>query len=138
LTKKEKMSIYLSKATQRDLANLQKIADRDDELIEMRDKHGLLLAVATSIKALTELKNKEGKPLYKIESIKKLNYDHVEEIITYDIQLDIYNGKKQIDHRFQEKFDKQESYWLFMAKKWFNTSTNVLKGSDVIINKLKY
>ena len=132
------MSIYLSKATQRDLANLQKIADRDDELIEMRDKHGLLLAVATSIKALTELKNKEGKPLYKIESIKKLNYDHVEEIITYDIQLDIYNGKKQIDHRFQEKFDKQESYWLFMAKKWFNTSTNVLKGSDVIINKLKY
>ena len=130
--------LLLSKTTQRDLANLQKIADRDDELIEMRDKHGLLLAVATSIKALTELKNKEEKPLYKIESIKKLNYDHVEEIITYDIQLDIYNGKKQIDHRFQEKFDKQESYWLFMAKKWFNTSTNVLKGSDVIINKLKY
>jgi hypothetical protein len=132
------MSLLLSKATEKDLANLQKIAERDDELIEMRDKHGLLLAVATSIKALTELKNKEEKPLYKIESIKKLNYDHVEEIITYDIQLDIYNGKKQIDHRFQEKFDKQESYWLFMAKKWFNTSTNVLKGSDVIINKLKY
>ena len=130
--------LLLSKTTQRDLANLQKIADRDAELIEMRDKHGLLLAVGTSIKALTELKNKEGKPLYKVESIKKLNYDHVEEIITYDIQLDIYSGKKEIDHRFQEKFDKQESYWLFMAKKWFNTSTNVLKGSDVIINKLKY
>ena len=139
--------LLLSKTNQRDLANLQKIADRDDELIEMRDKHGLLLAVATSIKALTELKNKEGKPLYKVESIKKLNYDHVEEIITYDhveeiitydIQLDIYSGKKQIDYRFQDKFDKQESYWLFMAKKWFNTSTNVLKGSDVIINKLKY
>ena len=130
--------LLLSKTTQRDLANLQKIADRDDELIEMRDKYGLLLAVATSIKALTELKNKEGKPLYKVESIKKLNYDHVEEIITYDIQLDIYSGKKDINHKFKEKFDKQESYWLFMAKKWFNTSTNVLKGSDVIINKLKY
>lgn len=130
--------LLLSKATEKDLANLQKIADRDDELIEMRDKHGLLLAVATSIKALTELKNKEGKPLYKVESIKKLNYDHVEEFITYDIQLDIYSGKKEINHKFQDKFDKQESYWLFMAKKWFNTSTNVLKGSDVIINKLKY
>lgn len=132
------MSLLLSKTTQRDLANLQKIADRNDELIEMRDKHGLLLAVATSIKALTELKNKEGKPLYKVESIKKLNYDHVEEFITYDIQLDIYSGKKEINHKFQDKFDKQESYWLFMAKKWFNTPTNVLKGSDVIINKLKY
>lgn len=130
--------LLLSKTNQKDLANLQKIADRDDELIEMRDKHGLLLAVATSIKALTELKNKEGKPLYKVESIKKLNYDHVEEFITYDIQLDIYNGKKNVNHKFKEKFDKQESYWLFMAKKWFNTSTNVLKGSDCIINKLKY
>lgn len=130
--------LLLSKANQRDLANLQKIADREDELIEMRDKHGLLLAVATSIKALTELKNKEGKPLYKVESIKKLNYDHVEEFITYDIQLSIYQGKKDFNHKFQDKFDKQESYWLFMAKKWFNTSTNVLKGSDVIINKLKY
>ena len=130
--------LLLSKTNKQDLANLQKIADRDDELIEMRDKHGLLLAVATSINALTELKNKEGKPLYKVESIKKLNYDHVEEIITYDIQLDIYSGKKEINHKFQDKFDKQESYWLFMAKKWFNTSTNVLKGSDVIINKLKY
>lgn len=130
--------LLLSKTNKQDLANLQKIADRDDELIEMRDKHGLLLAVATSINALTELKNKEGKPLYKVESIKKLNYDHVEEFITYDIQLDIYSGKKEINHKFQDKFDKQESYWLFMAKKWFNTSTNVLKGSDVIINKLKY
>ena len=130
--------LLLSKTNKQDLANLQKIADRDDELIEMRDKHGLLLAVATSINALKELKNKEGKPLYKVESIKKLNYDHVEEIITYDIQLDIYSGKKDINHKFKEKFDKQESYWLFMAKKWFNTSTNVLKGSDVIINKLKY
>ena len=54
--------LLLSKTNQKDLANLQKIADRDDELIEMRDKHGLLLAVATSINALTELKNKEGKP----------------------------------------------------------------------------
>ena len=130
--------LLLSKATKESLANLQKIADREDELIEMRDKHGLLLAVSTSIKALTELKNKEGKPLYKVESFKRLNYDHLEEIITYDIQLDIYSGKKKINHRFQEKFEKQESYWLFMVKKWFNTPSNVLKGSDVIINKLKY
>ena len=130
--------LLLSKTNQKDLANLQKIADRDDELIEMRDKHGLLLAVATSIKALTELKNKECNPLYMVESIKKSKYEKGEEFITYAIQLDIYSGKKEINHKFQDKFDKQESYWLFMAKKWFNTSTNVLKGSDVIINKLKY
>ena len=63
--------------------------------------------------------------------------DHLEEVITYDVQLDIYSGKKNIIHKFQERFDKQEGYWFFMAKKWFNSSSNVLIGSDCIINKLK-
>ncbi len=131
------MSIYLSKATEKDLDNLQKIADREDELIEMRDRYGILLAVGTSIKALTEVKDKNNKPLYRVDSYKKLNHDHLEEVITYDVQLDIYSGKKNIIHKFQERFDKQEGYWFFMAKKWFNSSSNVLIGSDCIINKLK-
>jgi len=131
------MSIYLSKATEKDLANLQKIADREDELIEMRDRYGILLAVGTSIKALTEVKDKNNKPLYRVDSYKKLNHDHLEEVITYDVRLDIYSGKKNIIHKFQERFDKQEGYWFFMAKKWFNFSSNVLIGSDCIINKLK-
>jgi len=131
------MSIYLSKATEKDLTNLQKIADREDELIEMRDRYGILLAVGTSIKALTEVKDKNNKPLYRVDSYKKLNHDHLEEVITYDVRLDIYSGKKNIIHKFQERFDKQEGYWFFMAKKWFNFSSNVLIGSDCIINKLK-
>lgn len=131
------MSLLLSRATEKDLANLQKIADRDDELIEMRDKYGILLAVGTSIKALTELKNKEGKLLYKVESYKRLNWDHLEEVITWDIQLNIYQGKKELlfhNPKIQSLFDKQESYWLFIAKKWFNSSS-ILKGTDCIINK---
>lgn len=130
--------LLLSKTNERELANLQKIADREDELIEMRDKFGLLIAVGTSIKSLTEIKDAGGKPLYKVESVKHLSYDHVYEHIFYDIQLDIYRGKKIIEHKHQDKYNKQESYWFFMVKKWFNTPSNVLKGSDVIVNKLNY
>lgn len=130
--------LLLSKTTQKDLANLQKIADRDDELIEMRDKFGMLLAIGTSIKALTEVKDTNGKPLYRVDSEKILNYDHQFEKIHWNIQLDIYKGKKQLNHRFQEKFDKQEAYWYFMANKWFNIPGNVLIGSDCIINRIKY
>lgn len=132
--------MLLSKSTKESLAHLQKIADKNNELIEMRDKYGILLAIATSINALTELKNKERKPLYKVESIKKLNWDHVEEIITWDIQLSIYRGKKELkfsNPKTQEFFDKQEHYWLNLANKWFNDS-NVYRGSDCIINKLKH
>lgn len=135
------MSLLLSKATEKDLANLQKIAEKGDDLIEMRNKQGILLAVGTSIKALNEEKSKEGQPLYRVDIKKVLDYDHVKEIITYDIQLDIYQGKKEIEFnnpKTQDFFNKQETYWLFCAKKWYNSSSNLLKDSDCIINRLKY
>jgi hypothetical protein len=129
--------MLLSKATERDLANLQKIAETQNALIEMRNKNGLLLAVSTSIKALTDLRSKEDKPLYKVESFKKLNYDHIEEIITYDINLEIYKGKKYIKYKFQEKFNKQENYWLNLANKWLNSNQEI-KNKNSIINKLNF
>jgi hypothetical protein len=132
--------LLLSKTTEKELATLQKIADKNNALIEMRDKYGILLAIGTSINALTEIKNKEGKPLYKVESIKKLNYDQVVDQITFDIQLDIYKGKKELkfkNPKTQDFFNKQEVYWDFMVNRWNNTSSNLLLGSDCIINKIK-
>lgn len=133
------MSIYLSKATEKDLANLQKIADREDELIEMRDRYGILLAVSTGLKSLTEEKDKNGKPLYRVESKKILDYDHQKEIILYDVQLDIYKGKKPImysNQRTQQFFDKQEQFWFERVEKFIKNPW-VLIGSDVIVNRVK-
>ena len=132
--------LLLSKTTEKELATLQKIADKNNALIEMRDKYGILIAIGTSINALTEIKNKEGKPLYKVESIKRLNYDHKEEFVIYDIQLDIYKGKK--DNKFknpktQNFFEKQENYWNSIVNKWNNITSNLLLGTDCIINKIK-
>jgi len=132
--------LLLSKTTEKELAALQKIANKNNALIEMRDKYGILIAIGTSIKALTEVKNKEGKPLYKVESIRKLNYDHIIDQITFDIQLDIYKGKKELkfkNPKTQDFFDKQENYWAFMVNRWNNSSSNLLLGTDCIINKIK-
>ena len=132
--------LLLSKTTEKELATLQKIADKNNALIEMRDKYGILIAIGTSIKALTEVKNKEGKPLYKVEYIKKLNYDYIEEFIIYDIQLDIYKGKKELkfkNPKTQNFFEKQENYWNSIVNKWNNITSNLLLGTDCIINKIK-
>ena len=132
--------LLLSKTTEKELAALQKIANKNNALIEMRDKYGILIAIGTSIKALTEVKNKEGKPLYKVESIRKLNYDHIIDQITFDIQLDIYKGKKELkfkNPKTQDFFDKQENYWDFIVSRWNNSSSNLLLGTDCIINKIK-
>ena len=132
--------LLLSKTTEKELAALQKIANKNNALIEMRDKYGILIAIGTSIKALTEVKNKEGKPLYKVESIRKLNYDHIIDQITFDIQLDIYKGKKELkfkNPKTQDFFDKQENYWDFIVSRWNNSSSNLLVGTDCIIIKIK-
>lgn len=132
------MSIQLSKAVKWQLQQLHDQAEEKGLFIEMRDKYGILLAVSTGLKSLTEEKDKNGKPLYRVDSKKVLNYDHIKEIVLYDVQLGIYNGKKVINYqnpKTQEFFDKQEQYWADQVYK-FEKHGGVLFGSDVIVNRV--
>ena len=117
-----------------DLKQLEKC-----EFISMRNKFGVLLAVSTGLKSLTELKDKEGKPLYKVEKKTTLHYDRIEETILYDIQLDSYQ-KSDFSHLKNERnklfAQKQEDYWASIVSKFINYSS-LLKGCDVIVNKIK-
>lgn len=133
------MSIYLSKANKTQLQQLHNQVVEENLFIEMRDKNGILLAVSTGLKSLTEEKDKNGKPLYRVESKKVLDYDHQKEIILYDVQLDIYKGKKPImysNQRTQQFFDKQEQFWFERVEKFIKNPW-VLIGSDVIVNRVK-
>lgn len=139
------MPLLLSQATPRLLAELERKANEQESFIEMRNKYGILLAVATGIRSLTEELDKNGKPLFKVESKKELDYDHINETVTYDIVLDVYQGmnKERFENPFQNPqtqklFEKQEKYWFSCYKRWKGTKSNVLLGSDVIINRLKY
>ena len=133
------MSIYLSKTNKTQLQQLHNQVVEENLFIEMRDKNGILLAVSTGLKSLTEEKDKNGKPLYRVESKKVLDYDHQKEIILYDVQLDIYKGKKPImysNQRTQQFFDKQEQFWFERVEKFIKNPW-VLIGSDVIVNRVK-
>ena len=133
------MSIYLSKTNKTQLQQLHNQVVEENLFIEMRDKNGILLAVSTGLKSLTEEKDKNGKPLYRVESKKVLDYDYQKEIILYDIQLDIYKGKKPImysNQRTQQFFDKQEQFWFERVEKFIKKPC-VLIGSDVIVNRVK-
>ena len=133
------MSIYISKATKNQLEQLHNEAVNEKLFIEMRDKNGILLAVSTGLKSLTEEKDKNGKPLYRVETKKVLDYDHVKEIILYDIQLDFYKGKKEIRYsnpRVQQFFDKQEQFWFERVEKFIKNPW-IFVGSDIIVNRVK-
>jgi hypothetical protein len=131
--------LLLSKATQKELTDLNDLAKKEGLLIEMRNKQGVLLCIGTGLLSLTEEKDKKGKPLYRVESFKKLNYDVLEEIVTYDVKLAIYEGftEREVNPKVQEFYNKQEDYWFRQARKWFSAKFNLLKDSDVIINRLK-
>lgn len=133
------MSIYISKATKNQLEQLHNEAINEKLFIEMRDKNGILLAVSTGLKSLTEEKDKNGRPLYRVESKKILDYDHQKEIILYDVQLDIYKGKKPImysNQRTQQFFDKQEQFWFERVEKFIKNPW-IFIGSDIIVNRVK-
>ena len=133
------MSIYISKATKNQLEQLHNEAINEKLFIEMRDKNGILLAVSTGLKSLTEEKDKNGKPLYRVETKKVLDYDHIKEVILYDIQLDFYKGKKEIRYsnpRVQQFFDKQEQFWFERVEKFIKNPW-IFVGSDIIVNRVK-
>lgn len=133
------MSIYISKATKNQLEQLHNEAVNEKLFIEMRDKNGILLAVSTGLKSLTEEKDKNGKPLYRVETKKVLDYDHVKEVILYNIQLDFYKGKKEIRYsnpRVQQFFDKQEQFWFERVEKFIKNPW-IFIGSDIIVNRVK-
>lgn len=133
------MSIYISKATKNQLEQLHNETINEKLFIEMRDKNGILLAVSTGLKSLTEEKDKNGKPLYRVETKKVLDYDHVKEVILYDIQLDFYKGKKEIRYsnpRVQQFFDKQEQFWFERVEKFIKNPW-IFIGSDIIVNRVK-
>ena len=133
------MSIYISKATKNQLEQLHNEAINEKLFIEMRDKNGILLAVSTGLKSLTEEKDKNGKPLYRVETKKVLDYNHVKEVILYNIQLDFYKGKKEIRYsnpRVQQFFDKQEQFWFERVEKFIKNPW-IFIGSDIIVNRVK-
>ena len=133
------MSIYISKATKNQLEQLHNEAINEKLFIEMRDKNGILLAVSTGLKSLTEEKDKNGKPLYRVETKKVLDYNHVKEVILYDIQLDFYKGKKEIRYynpRVQQFFDKQEQFWFERVEKFIKNPW-IFIDSDIIVNRVK-
>lgn len=133
------MPIYLSKTNKTQLQQLHNQVVEENLFIEMRDKNGILLAVSTGLKSLTEEKDKNGKPLYRVESKKVLDYDYQKEIILYDVQLDIYKGKKPImysNQRTQQFFDKQEQFWFERVEKFIKNPW-IFTGSDIIVNRVK-
>lgn len=131
------MAILLSKTNQKELEQLHNYAQKNNLFLEMRDKYGILLAVSTGLLSLTEEKDKTGKPLYRVDSKKVLNYDHLIEIVQYDVQLSIYQKKVFLfkNPKTQEFFDKQENYWEQQVSN-FEKHGSILHGADVIVNRV--
>lgn len=129
------MALFLSKATKNELEQLHNYAQKNNLFLEMRDKFGILLAVSTGLISLIHERDKNGKPLYRVETKKVLNYDHLIEIVQYDVQLSIYKKKEFLfkNPKTQDFFNKQENYW---EKKVNDFQKNESLGNDVIVNRI--
>lgn len=138
------MPLKLSEATKEKIEALERRASNSNQLIEMRNRYGLLLAVGTTVSAFHEMRDKKGDYLYQFQvhegwkETKDGGYTYFK-YTSSDIVLDIYFPKenKSPNEAFQAVLDKNEKFWKTKKEKW-DKSTSVLKECPgVLINKIK-
>lgn len=132
--------LKLSEATQHKLAQLDAKALHTGQLIEMRNKYGLLLGVGTTISAFQELTDKKGNFLYSFE-VKEGWNDKLEyfKYTTSDAVFDIYSKRdiKSPNPNFQIILKKTEDYWYNRKLDWDKSDSVLKECPGVIINKIK-
>ena len=137
------MPLKLSEATKEKIEALDRRANNSNQLIEMRNKYGLLLAIGTTVSAFQEMRDKKGERLYHFQvhegwKESKGGYNYFK-YTSSDVILDIYSAKenKSPNEAFQAVLDKNEKFWKMKKEKW-DKSTSVLKECPgVLINKIK-
>jgi len=128
------MKVHLSKCKEKGLEALEIYCNKNDKLIEMRNKNNRLIAVGLSIKSFQNLKANNGFNLYNSIKILSPIYNearseqqrldnYCKEIVLYDTILSSYEGK--IIHK-NDKYNETEEYW-------FKCYINYLKNKELFI-----
>lgn len=106
------MAIKLSEASYKDIMSLEKLAS-EGNLLEMRNKYGVLLSVGKSVKDFHSLKDKRGNMMYSVIKTEVLEYDKIVTKVHHDILLDVYSEKRIIvsNPKLQKAIENSEEYW---------------------------
>ncbi len=138
------MSLKLSEATNQKIEALDRRAANSNQLVEMRSKYGLLLAVGTTISSFHQLKDKKGDYVYRFQinegwkENKEGGY-HYFRYTSSDVLLDIYSEKehKSSNQLFQNVLIHHENFWKTKKDKWDKSDSILKECPGVLINNNK-
>jgi hypothetical protein len=112
-----------------------KEATKSHPILEMRNKFGMLLGLATGLKGFQNLKSKKKEFVYNVETQYSYTEDSITQWISQDAIIQPYVKKTFFDTKedYLKAFQNSEKFWEDNLEK-FNKSNSVLKECpDVLI-----
>lgn len=106
------------------------------EILEMRNKFGLLLGLGTGIKAFHDMKDKWGNPLYQAEIKSKLSYDTMLSWVSKDCIIRKYEKKDNFstsDEKSLRMLRASEEFWAKQLEKYNQNNSIAKECPDVLI-----
>jgi hypothetical protein len=117
-----------------DILNFNKSTKK--KILEMRNKFGLLLGLATGLKAFHEIKDRNGNPLYSSETKSKLNYDTMVSWISKDAVIKPYERKTSFstsNENTLRMMTASENFWANQLEKYNQNYSIAKECPDILI-----
>lgn len=111
------------------------------EVLELRNKFGMLIALGTSIKAFQDLKDRNGTRMYNVEKKQRLDYDTMNEWVHQDCIISTYQPKTSFsttNEKVLKVMRNSEDYWANIYKNFSQSNSSKKDYPDLILNKIDW
>lgn len=110
------------------------------QILELRNKFGMLIALGTSIHAFQDLKDRNGNRMYNVEKRSKLNYDTLNEWVHQDCVISTYKPKTSFgtsNEKVLKVMENSEIYWARIYQEYLNSSSPK-KDYPLVLNRVDW
>lgn len=111
------------------------------EILELRNKFGMLIALGTSLKAFQDLKDRNGTRMYNVEMRSKLNYDTLNEWVHQDCVISTYKPRTNFgtsNEKVLKVMENSETYWNRIYNEYLNSSSPKKDYPNLILNRVDW
>lgn len=111
------------------------------QILEMRNKFGMLISLGTSLKAFQDIKDRNGTKMYSVEHRSKLNYDTLNTWVHQDCIISNYVPKSSFstsNEKILKVMMNSEEYWKKIYIQYMNSDKIQKDYPDLILNRVDW
>ena len=111
------------------------------QVLELRNKFGMLIALGTSLTAFHDIKDRNGTKMYNVEYKQKLNYDTMNTWVHQDCVISTYKPRTSFsttNEKVLKVMQNSETYWARIYQDYLNSSSPKKDYPNLILNRVDW